>query len=312
MKNKLLLFAKFIVVAASLAYIALKIRNEINGLSIPFLDLFNNLQIQFLALCIILMPLNWLLEALKWKILIAPVAEIKVKNSLKAVMSGVTTSIFLPNRAGEFAGRILHLEKGKRSLGILPTFTGNISQLSITILAGLIGLMNIRTSVALSTWFDPLLLILTGTVVLILALYIYINPWLFAYISIYFNSKKIKNWLQTISTYSMFDLGIVGSLSAVRYMIFMVQYYATFHLFGIEIDFLNVFFGISVVFLALAFLPIISIGDVSIRGSLSILIIGSYGFGSAGILMASLLVWLINLAIPALAGGYFIWKTKLD
>ncbi len=194
MKKKLLLFAKIIVVTASLAYIVLKIRNEISGVSLPFSDIFQNFQIPFLAICLGLMPLNWLLEALKWKILIAPIDKIKVKNSLKAVLSGVTTSIFLPNRAGEFTGRILHLEKGKRSFGILPTFIGNISQLSITILAGLIGLTNIPTSVALSAWFDPLLLLFTGTVVLVLALYIYFNPWLFAYISKYFSSQKIKNW----------------------------------------------------------------------------------------------------------------------
>ena len=56
-------------------------------------------------------------------------------------MSGVTVSIFTPNRTGEFAGRVLHLDAGIRIKAAIASVIGSMNQLLITIIAGGIGLI---------------------------------------------------------------------------------------------------------------------------------------------------------------------------
>ncbi|MBE9468956.1 MAG: hypothetical protein IMY72_11655, partial [Bacteroidetes bacterium] len=56
-------------------------------------------------------------------------------------MSGVTVSIFTPNRVGEFGGRIFVLKRKNRVSAIFATIVGSFSQLIITIVVGLISLI---------------------------------------------------------------------------------------------------------------------------------------------------------------------------
>src|SRR5690606_12786240 len=49
-----------------------------------------------------LMPLNWSIEALKWKRLLSGFLKIDFWRALRAVLAGVTVAMFTPNRVGEY------------------------------------------------------------------------------------------------------------------------------------------------------------------------------------------------------------------
>ena len=51
-----------------------------------------------LAVIILMMFLNWFLEALKWRFLISKIEQISIKRSIRAIFSGITVSAFTPNR----------------------------------------------------------------------------------------------------------------------------------------------------------------------------------------------------------------------
>ena len=89
-----------------------------------------------LSLVLVLMVLNWLLEAVKWKYLIWKIEKVSLLQSLIAVLTGVTISSFTPNRIGEYFGRAFILKKASHVEGILITVLGSMSQLLITILTG--------------------------------------------------------------------------------------------------------------------------------------------------------------------------------
>ena len=90
---------------------------------------------QFL-LVLLLVFVNWGFEALKWKSLIDKIEKISLPRAFKAIFSGVTVSIFTPNRAGEYVGRIFHLEKADRINAVLITMVCSVAQLMVTSSAG--------------------------------------------------------------------------------------------------------------------------------------------------------------------------------
>ena len=96
---------------------------------------------------IILMIINWSIEAWKWKISIEKVQPVSFSRSFRAVLSGVSFSVSTPNRIGEYLGRILYMEEGNRLRVISLTIVSSISQLIITLVAGSVGLYFIRKNI---------------------------------------------------------------------------------------------------------------------------------------------------------------------
>ncbi len=94
-----------------------------------------------LALIVLMMFLNWFLEALKWRFLISKVEQISIIRSVRAIFSGITVSAFTPNRVGEYGGRVFCLEKADRIQAVLITVIGSMAQLVTTIFFGCIGLL---------------------------------------------------------------------------------------------------------------------------------------------------------------------------
>ncbi|HEX4850476.1 MAG TPA: lysylphosphatidylglycerol synthase domain-containing protein, partial [Puia sp.] len=90
---------------------------------------------------LILMPVNWGLECRKWQLAMHPLQPIPFWKALKATFTGVTIASFTPNRIGEYFGRILYVDEGKRTRAIGLTITCSLSQFLITLIAGLAGII---------------------------------------------------------------------------------------------------------------------------------------------------------------------------
>src|SRR5690606_36936685 len=59
-----------------------------------------------LLLIVLLMFVNWLLEAAKWKFLIKKIQPISTWRAIESVFCGLTLAVFTPNRVGEYGGRV--------------------------------------------------------------------------------------------------------------------------------------------------------------------------------------------------------------
>ena len=88
---------------------------------------------------IVLMFVNWSIEAIKWKIAIRPVQPVSFLKAFRAILSGVSFTVIMPNRVGEYLGRVLYMDDGNRLKTISITIVSSISQLIITLLMGCIG-----------------------------------------------------------------------------------------------------------------------------------------------------------------------------
>ena len=108
---------------------------------------------------VLLMLVNWVTEAFKWKYITRELVRITSWQAIEAVFCGLTWAIFTPNRLGEYGGRVMFLPNRKRIAGMFVMAIGSFGQNVITNVLGLLALMwfaftflhiNIAISLALS------------------------------------------------------------------------------------------------------------------------------------------------------------------
>lgn len=268
-----------------------------------------------MGVVVILMIINWSLETMKWKLCVKPVQPIGFFTAFKAVLSGVSFSVSTPNRVGEYLGRILYMDEGNRMKAISLTITGSMSQLIITLLMGVTGLLFIRPwvqggDILSSMWID---LITWGTiaVLFILTLFYFRIAWLTSWFEKIPGLRRYAWLFSNLEGFNATLLLRLLSLSALRFFVFIAQYYLLFRLYNVEISWWNVWCATSVSFLVMAVIPTIALfTDLGLRGKINLKLLGLFSNNNLGISLASVTVWIINLLIPALAGSLLILSIK--
>src|SRR5690606_10757729 len=89
-----------------------------------------------LSTVLLMMLLNWFLEALKWKYLCAGVSPIGTWRAVESVFCGLTWAVFTPNRIGEYGGRVMFLLPRRRIRGAVAMRVGALAQITITNVLG--------------------------------------------------------------------------------------------------------------------------------------------------------------------------------
>lgn len=265
-------------------------------------------------LMVLLLPVNWLLETAKWKYLLRKIdQQAGWGTAFRSVMSGVTISFFTPNRMGEFAGRVMHLRKGYRIKAAIASFIGSMNQLMITLTAGGMGLF--FSLPLLLTDYGELLAWIRALILVVLAL-IVIAWFQVRYIAWFgYRFARHRQWslyLRIFEIYSFRELVNITWLSLIRYLTFSFQFWLALIIFGTALPVVVGFQYISLIFLVITVIPSFALSDLTLRGSVALYFLAPLSGNSSGILAATTLVWLINLALPALAGSmavyYFKWS----
>jgi hypothetical protein len=277
-----------------------------------------------IGVVLFLMFLNWGLESLKWKLLIAKIETVSFLKSYKAVLTGVSVSLFTPNRTGDYLGRVFILDRANHIQGILITIIGSFAQLIITLCAGLVCLLPV-----FDRYLSPgeqygflntgMIFMVPLTVLFLLFIYYKIGL-LTDLINRYFSGRweKLPGYASVFSLYSTIELSWNLGISFMRYIIFISQYLLLLRLFGAFIPAVEGFMLVSVIYLLMAMVPTVALADLGIRGSVSLFVLGAYfqHAQSAGsvpevsILAASTAIWLVNLILPAILGTFFVFNLK--
>jgi hypothetical protein len=90
----------------------------------------------------------------------------------------------------------------------------------------------------------------------------------------------------------------------------MVQFILSLSIVGIEIEFLSSIKSIATYYLYLAAIPTYAWSELGVRGALAVKIFDSLTNNPLQILSASSLLWIVNIALPALVGLFFLLKEK--
>lgn len=279
------------------------------------LDSFNSKKIWLVIGAVVLMLINWGIEAVKWRISVKPVQEVSFQTAFKAILSGVSVSISTPYRVGEYLGRILYMNEGNKLKAVSLTVVGSISQIMVTLLMGLAGLLLMADALTQQHILSPLWIkmIASGVcmVLLILTLFYFKLSWLVKRIDQIPAIKKFTWLINALENFNATILFRLLSLSVIRFLVFILQYYLLFRFFGVTIGFEQAWISISLMFLVMAVVPTIALfTDLGLKGEISLKLIGLFSTNGLGITLTTISIWLINLVIPALAGSLLILSVK--
>ncbi len=272
-----------------------------------------------LWLAVILMLVNWGIEARKWQVAIRRIQPISFLQSWKATFTGTTMAFFTPNRIGEYVGRILYIEENKRIQAISLTIVCSMAQLLVTLFAGIAALLYMKNVIATQQAADPSLLFWINTLLymtalgtLILTLFYFRLAWLVKWIEKIPRIERFVRYIRVLDSFNATILLRILSLSVARYLVFIGQYSLLFAVFDVSLSLPQVFASIGVVFLVLAVVPTIAvITELGVRWKASIELVQFFSTNTWGVLATSLSIWIINLVIPALIGSLLILGIRI-
>lgn len=282
-----------------------------------------------IAVVVLLMFVNWGIEARKWQVLVRSIEKIPFLKAFKAVFTGQSLAVNTPNRIGEYVGRVVYLDEGHRLKGIALTIVGSLSQTIITLLAGVIGMLMMKSDIKESIRhilskigfletlptttiiaYDIILYGVIFMVVILLIIYFELS-WLTKLLERLPFVHRYSYLIEKLEDLHVVELTRILSLSITRYVVFVVQFILLLQVFEVEIPFWESAGLISVFFLVLAVVPTISSIELSLRGLAAVELFGILSSNKLGIIATAGGLWFINLIIPALVGSLFIFGIKL-
>ncbi len=276
MKALLLVGAKVVIVGLCIYYIWGMV--DLGALSDVRIYLGDPLLAIVLGLVFLLTPLNWYLEAWKWRLCLKPVCQMQAPEALNAVLRGLSLNWLLPFTIGDFIGRFLGLPKNRKT--VVAMLLCRYVSLVITLAIGL-------STAALmfdKPWILPLLA--TGLLLVVLA------------------SSK---WLRDYATPLLSKIALVTTS---RYLLFSLQFLMVAMVLVPEVDLLTWLLGIPIVFVVRSLIPSL-LGAVGIREAAAIWVFAPYTDQLTLLTLASLLIWLMNIVVPSLYGLIPILNYKL-
>lgn len=260
-----------------------------------------------LFLSIFLMPINWLIEGIKWQFMLRRLgAGISFAKLIFSLLTGVSSSLFTPNRAGNFIGRIIWLPARLRVEASVLTIYGNIAQWIAAMTFGLIGFF-LYTELELpesSLWIKLISLLVTFV---ILILYL-VPQWLPRKLAKYFWKRSLEHSADVLERNHGLKWQLLG-LSILRHVVFSVQYVLILSAFALPFS-LELFFAVWTIYFLMTLAPSMAFGKLLVRENVAVLVLGGLIPNAALILSCSLILWFINLSLPAILGGLIWLKWK--
>jgi hypothetical protein len=267
---------------------------------------------------LLLMPLNWGLEAAKWQLLVSPLERLSFSTSFKSVLAGCSVTMLTPNRIGEYGGRIIYVQEEHRISAIPLTILGSISQLFITVIMGTAGLITLKyfsgEGVLLFKTMPGLgeIVLVMSIVASIVLIMIYLRVGLLVKVMrrIRFLQGLIR-YVELLNTFSRKQLLRILFLSFLRYGVFILQYILLLKVMQVNIANFECFWLLSVFYLVMALAPTVGFTELPVRAAASVELLQLYSSNIIGIQAASLGIWLINLVAPAIVGSLLIFGIKI-
>ncbi|MBL7811328.1 MAG: flippase-like domain-containing protein [Bacteroidetes bacterium] len=309
MKTQLIRAAK-ILVSAGLVWVIFRyfwhIQHPEKILAV-FLNLSPWVWISALFACM----LNWYLESVKWRWLVAGLQPLSAKDAFRSTLAGAAVSNILPFRVGEYLGRIMYLHPDNRIPAAFNSVFGSMMQMSVTILFGVPAALTVLNATYLASVYKALL-ILAIVIILFTLLFLLLRR----------KNKLNWPWLRRLQEdVKQFSLGLilrVFLISVLRYWVFALFYVWLLSVCGALqmskpcifcTDYSGGIHGVQVIYLLQSFTPGMAITDAGLRTTLPLLVFRQPDI-QAQVVAAAVINYASNLILPSLMGLVFILFKK--
>ncbi len=262
----------------------------------------------WLLTAILLMPLNWLLETIKWRSILQVFQSTSFRDCWRSVLAGISVSLATPNRIGEYGGRLLVRPVNETRVVVLSTLVGSLSQWLVFLFIGwpaLIYYLGMEWQwQASSSW----ILALIGPAIVLIGLL----AWPIRIELDFLMRSRYGRWLrlqlQPLRQIKRKHLLVATNWALCRYLVYVLQYYCLLQFFGLNLPLWLGLSGISAIFFIQAGIPLPPAWGVVTRAELALLMWGAIATHPIVLVGASLSLFVINLVVPALLGTWWIVK----
>ena len=302
---------KFAIVVFAFYFIYAKLRSsqDLKDFLILLKEIPTIEIVAVLSLVVLLMLMNWGLEAVKWKRLVSPIEKISLWKSVESVFCGLTWAVFTPNRLGEYGGRVFFLSPKRRIIGAVAMAVGNIGQMVLTNLFGSIAfcvfIFRFKTP-------DSLFMLFLCVIVFVFCAFLmvfYFNiKWLNGILLSMRFTRKYKKFYTILARYRKAELMRILMFCLGRYLVFSTQYFIMFFWLIPSLHFEDVLMMVSILFFVQSNLPSLDLFDIGIRSVTALFFFNFITDQSASVVACTASIWLINIIIPAILGSYFVFK----
>jgi hypothetical protein len=269
-------------------------------------------QLWWLVGVLTLIPLNWYLEALKWKMLTSGVQKITLTESIKAVLAGISTGFFTPNRIGELVGRVAFLDSGNRKSGVTLSIVNSLTQNIVMAMCGIPAciLFFAITNGILKPDLIQFLLILPISILIFGLIYFSLPRWS-RQLKKSRLTEKIKSFTNCLSSYNRKDLLQIMGISLFRYIVFSSQFYFMLRFFSVELTPWQALISIPTSYLFVTFTPSLAFSEAAVRSSYAVLVIGVFSTSIVSIALSGVCIWALNFIIPMVAGSVVLVRKRM-
>ncbi|AUC86278.1 hypothetical protein CW731_13765 [Polaribacter sp. ALD11] len=256
----------------------------------------NVFSIKNLFFLLALSILNWFLEILKWETLASFCIKISKKSAAIQSLASLTTSLITPNRIGEYGAKALYFEKPFRKQILSLNLIGNLYQLLATVFLGVLSLLYFVNKQNVDLNFNKIYnWIFIGFVALLV--------FFFLWKTLLTKKNLFKSYAVKLNRKQHFK---IAYLSFLKYLVFSHQFYFLLLIFNVNISYIDAVTAISSLYLISSFIPMLSLFDAVLKGTVALFIFGFLKVDTFTILSITTLMWILNFVIPASIGSYFV------
>lgn len=264
-------------------------------------------------LLVLLTPVNWGFEALKWQVLVRRVERVSFRDAYRGVLAGLALGMAIPTGIGDTVGRVLSLQTKRRADSVGAALVSGGMQFYVAIVMGAaawtIHLMRVPErdtptgrSLAVGLWM------LTGLgVVLTLfrqSLVGWSARWGFA--------RRFAHYWAVAGQYTGAEMGAAFGAATLRYLTFSAQFLIVLHLYGLSLSPADLLAGVALVFLVKTITPAFNwLSDLGVREAAALWVFGPYDLPAPVLVASTLTLWVVNILAPVLVGVVSVWHLRL-
>lgn len=288
----------WVVPVMILVVIAFKFSSDTTNFSMLVgLEIVNGFGIVF---CLLLLPLNVGLESWKWQVILSPIQRTSLVDCMIIILSGKSLNVISPLGIGDAFSKYMGMDENHRKQIYSSLAIDRFSQLFPTLIFGTVAMIYLLDR-GIAIPLDVFVLTFSMGMTLILA----------GSIFMYLFKSKVKEYLLLVREMNLWSALNIFSISVGRYLVFVLQFYLIFWWLGSELSFFTHLLGIAWIFLIKTLLPSLSVlGDLAKREVSAVMFFSFFTSELSVVLVASFVVWVINIALPALVGVYFVSDLK--
>jgi uncharacterized membrane protein YbhN (UPF0104 family) len=308
-KNTIIIAAKILISAGILYYLISSV--EYNQIILAL----SEANVAIIGAVILLGVVNIFLQYSKWRLTCAEVLEVNDKFKVfRSLFYGFSAGIITPLRIGEYFGRGIEFrDKPFVQVTVATLIDKFFPLLMVASIGSISSLLFIYIYYDVSVYLIVSLFILIFTFFYLLILLLLSNRfWNSILFSKLNSSVKLKPYLSKLRVFESLDRGYFFKMlmiSFLFYACFLIQYALLVMAFSNHYDFLHYLWAANLIMFTKTIIPPISFGELGIREGASVYFLTQMGESASVGFNASILLFIINLLIPALIGvGMFLRK----